>query len=105
MEDVLVYASFVACILASAYLLYSGSQLAGSLFLIGFLLQGQGMLYMHFIGHPEGTGDCWATVQDYYLCLPISARISMHLAQAGPYALALGIFTVARNSLGAKNAT
>lgn len=99
LEIFFIYIGILACLSASAYLIYSGLRLAGLLLTIGFLFHAQGVLYMQFIGHPEGTGACWATVQDYYSCLPLSAKVSMHLGQVGPLLLAMGVFLAGKNNL------
>ena len=98
-EHFVIYLSVVFCMAASVYVICCGFRLAGTLLVVGFLFQAQSFLYMHFIGHPEGTGSCWATVQSYYSCLPFAAKFSMHLGQLGPFALAAGIIVLAKRVL------
>jgi hypothetical protein len=104
-ETTISYISIFACLAASIYLFHSGARLSGSLLLVGFLLHAQGVIFMQFIGHPEGMGECWATVQDYYACLPLNAKLSMHLSQLGPYFLAIGIFVAAKTKSNLANGT
>ena len=99
-ENIIIYLGLFLSMLASIFLFVRGNRIAGALLVIGFLFNAQGVLYMQLVGHPEGTGACWATVQDYYSCLPISAKISMHLGQASMLFLAAGIFFASNSKIG-----
>ncbi|MCP5173365.1 MAG: hypothetical protein H7A02_13980 [Pseudomonadales bacterium] len=99
-EHITIYLGIILCLFSSSYLIYSGQRWAGTVLLFGFLFNAQGVLYMQFIGHPEGTGSCWATVQDYYSCLPLTAKISMHLGQVSMLFIATGIFLFAKSKIG-----
>lgn len=96
-DSAFFYIGMAACIGASLYMLSSGQKVSGLLFLFGFSFQLQASLYMYLVGHPEGTGACWATVQDYYSCLPVSAKISMHIGQLGPFFIAAAVMSVVRS--------
>ena len=85
------------CLSASIYMLVRGSRKIGILFLLSFLLQFQAAFYIEYIGHPEGAGECWATVQDYYECLPLPFKVSVHLAQFGVYLMALSVFLAGKS--------
>ncbi len=100
-ENIIIYLGILLSLLASCYLIIAGHRWAGVSFLIGVLFNAQGVVYMQFIGHPKGMGSCWATVQDYYSCLPLTAKISMHLGQASMLFIAAGIFLVAKHKMGA----
>ena len=89
----------LACIVASIYMLISGQRKAALLFLLSFILQFQSALYIEFIDHPEGTGECWATAQEYYACLPLSFKLSIHSAQAGVFVMALAIVVLAKQNM------
>jgi len=102
-ENVVFYLGIIFCVSASAYVIHSGYKLAGLFLLIGFVLHAQSALYMQFVGHPDNTGECWATVQDYYACLPIMAKVTIHLGQASSIFLALGLFVIAKQKIVAKN--
>lgn len=85
------------CVLASVHMLVTGRRRVGLLFLASFLLQFQSALYIEYVGHPEGTGECWATQGDYYQCLPLAFKVSIHAAQVSIYLMALAVFMAGRS--------
>jgi len=93
-EVLFQYLGMAACIGASTYLFYRGQRKVAALFLVSFLLQFQGSLYVYFVELPENTGACWAAKQSYYDCLPLAYKLSVHGSQASTYLLAAAIFVL-----------
>jgi len=96
-ETIFRYFGVALALSASIYLIYSGQKKLGVLFLLGFMLELQGWLYIESIGYPETMGECWATKQDYYSCLPFATKLSTYLSQFGIYLIALSVFLIAKN--------
>jgi hypothetical protein len=95
---IFIYLGMIACLCSSAYLYYCGKKKVAILFIIGFLLEFQGTLYLQFIDSPESSGDCWATKESFYDCLPLMSKLSMHASQIGVFVLAAAILYLAVES-------
>jgi len=95
-ETIFRYTGMLLCLGASAYLILKSNKKIGALFFVSFILQFQSGLYVEYIGYPDDTGECWAMVQDFYKCLPLSFKLSIHSAQAGLYLMAFSVFQAAR---------
>ena len=98
-EQTFIYLGYMAVFLASAYLFFKGSKFLGTLFLMAVVLQIQGVFFSQYIGLPENSGECWATKQSFYNCLPFANKLSMHSAQLGQFIFAVAIFMVARSKV------
>lgn len=96
LETIFRYIGMLLCVLASVHMLLKGRRGVGLLFLVSFLLQIQSAFYIEYVGHPEGTGECWATQGDYYQCLPLAFKLSIHAAQVSIYLMALAVFMAGR---------
>ena len=100
-EQAFIYLGYSAVLLASLYLFFAGSKLLGAMFSVAVILQIQGVFFSQYIGLPENSGECWATAQSFYDCLPFANRLSMHSAQLGQFIFAAAIVMVARSKVAA----
>ena len=94
-EDILIYAGQSACLLAAIYMVKIGQVKLGMLFVISFALQLQVDFVISNI-ETSSAVQCWRTGGDYYDCMPILYRVSMHAGQAGTFLLGVAIFLSAR---------
>lgn len=72
------------------------------LFLLSFIMMYQQFYMVYFISveeRSEGIGECWATLKDYYSCMPLSERLSIHTSQAGTVLIVIATFFLARSAV------
>ena len=98
LELIFNLSGMAACVVAAAYLFCTGNKKIAALLFLGFTLHLQSALYMTLTDSPGGNGACWYDKGDFYACLPLGQKLSIHAAQVGHYLLALGVLLLALSS-------
>ena len=98
-EELLIHLGQLLSFTVSIFITFKIDRKIGILFVISWLLQNQWLYMNYFNLVPEPTetrGACWARLQDYYECLPLIERVSIHASQFGVVILSVATFMLAR---------
>ena len=86
-EELLIYLSHILSLGLVIYVWLHVNKKLALMFFVSFVLIYQQYYLLDFITsideRTEETGKCWAEKQDFYACMSIYERISIHAAQIG----------------------
>ena len=98
-EEILIYVGQFLGIAVSVFIAMKVDRKSGLLFIIAWLLYNQLLFINYFDLIPESaesTGACWARLRDYYKCMPLIQRVSIHASQIGQVIIWLAIFMLGK---------
>ena len=100
-EQLLIILSHILSLFLVLYISKKVSLKLGFLFFIASVLVYQQFYMVYFDTLSErtgGVGECWARLQDFYACMPLSERISIHVAQIGTVLTIICTFFLAKKA-------
>ena len=101
-EQLLIFFSHILSLCLVLYISKKVDLKLGVLFFICSVLVYQQFYMVYFdtlSERTEGVGECWARLQDFYACMPLSERISIHAAQIGSVLTILCTFLLAKKAV------
>jgi len=100
-EQALIFISHILSLVLVVYVAKKVSIKLALLFLLSFAMIYQQFYMVYFMtveDRSEGIGECWVTLQDYYACMPLSERLSIHAAQVGAILSVTSTFILAKRA-------
>ena len=90
-EELLLYSGDAACVLAALYVTIKFSRLYGGLILLGFVLKLQGLAVLINASFPDLGSECLVSQTNWYECLPLWWKLTVHSGQTGSLLIAAGL--------------
>lgn len=96
-EELLIYSGEAACILAALYVTIKYSRIYGGMILLGFTLKLQGLAVMINSSLPDTGSECLKDYSNWYECMPLWWKVSVHIGQASSLLIAAGLILLVKH--------